>query len=705
MPVSSTLLWSRLTYLDFSARNRRFRDLEFDLEEDKERCLHGLTPPSHGPFTPADVMRVSEIFDNPTFFVDGATYSDIQQGQVDDCWFMSALATVSTMKDLLDKICVARDEEVGVYGFIFYRDSGWIDIVVDDLLFTCIPQYEELSQPEKSLYHYSRDKFNSEARTGGRTLYFGKSGTENETWVPLIEKAYAKLHGDYAAIDGGLAADAIEDLTGGVSTMFHVHDILNPDRFWQEELSKANQDRLFGCYITKRTGQNDESTLNGLFTNHAYSIISAKKVNGEDLRISLGKRILYFSEKRFLRIRNPWGRAEWTGAWSDGSKEWTPEWLKLLPDLDHKFGDDGEFLMEYEDFLKTWGMIERSILFDGEWKMSSLWLDVSAKPSPCAWDYGDVSFTINVTDDAPAIVVLSQLNERHFSEISGSSRWSFDFSIYRKGANISAPYATSTHTILWSRSVSVELQALEAGDYVVHVRLDRKIFRKREASSEWDSRKLGRVWSGACVSSSIAANFDSTMFGDLLPANPNNFGGRDLTTTEIELHGCTVKAPTGSPARPQLFQVTSPRDPTDLNATLEESDPPNSEGDDGASCSGPADATHTDVSCSPDPQEPTDVVHEDWWCRGCRADPIVGPRAQCRNYNLCETCMGRDVHDKSHRMLCIRDPSEAHTLQNKAPDDDDRIILGLRVYTRGSSKTTISGQLRHGTVIRWKREL
>ena len=89
--------------------------------------------------------------------------------------------------------------------FILYSQFFW-----------SLPKYEELSGREQDLYRGDKEAYNRLARHGGKGLYFARSGTEEETWVPLIEKAYAKLHGDYQSLEGGLTSEAIEDLTGYV---------------------------------------------------------------------------------------------------------------------------------------------------------------------------------------------------------------------------------------------------------------------------------------------------------------------------------------------------------------------------------------------------------------------------------------------------------------------------------------------------------
>lgn len=72
-------------------------------------------------FRPQAVARVVDIFDKPQFFIDGPTANDVRQGRDGDCWLMAALCTLSNKPGLIERLCVAHDVEVGVYGFVFHR--------------------------------------------------------------------------------------------------------------------------------------------------------------------------------------------------------------------------------------------------------------------------------------------------------------------------------------------------------------------------------------------------------------------------------------------------------------------------------------------------------------------------------------------------------------------------------------------------------
>ena len=183
---------------------------------------------------------------------------------------------------------------VGVYGFIFFRDGNWVDVIVDDQLFVSVPKYESLSQETRS--KVTAEEWINNYRKGNDIVYFGTSKTEGETWVPLIEKAYAKLHGNYHYIVGGFANEAIEDLTGAVCSRTSVNDVLDPNKFWNELISTAGRSRLYGCSVRGDTAaaSSVHSSDYGIVAGHAYTVLKAVEYKG----------------KRFVLLRNPWGSGE-----------------------------------------------------------------------------------------------------------------------------------------------------------------------------------------------------------------------------------------------------------------------------------------------------------------------------------------------------------------------------------------------------------
>lgn len=209
---------------------------------------------------------------------------------------------------------------------------------------------------------------------------------------------------------------------------------------------KVNQDFLFGCSTgVFGLGWGERK---GIVELHAYSVLKAREIDGV----------------RLVLLKNPWGKHEWTGAWSDGSKEWTGEWLQKL---DHKFGDDGSFWISYEDLLKKYQAFDRTRLFGPEWKVASIWTTLEV---PWTLEYLDTKFAFSLSHSGPVVIVFAQLDERYFKGLEGQYRFELSFRVHKAG-NAEDYVVRSQNYYRMNRSVNVELD-LEAGEYVVVVRID-----------------------------------------------------------------------------------------------------------------------------------------------------------------------------------------------------------------------------------------
>ncbi|KAK6335716.1 hypothetical protein TWF730_003094 [Orbilia blumenaviensis] len=264
--------------------NQKYRDYYFDLSGDDPRvsypryCIDGFEHNEDA--TPKGVRRIEDIFDTPSFFKDGVAPGDIRQGSTGDCWFLAAVATITNIPGLIEKVCVARDEEVGVYGFVFFRDGEWISSIVDDQLYLSQEDFHEATSELKYALWGKTAKesvYNETYLKGSDALYFASCEDKNETWLPLLEKAYAKAHGDYSSIEGGFTGEAVEDLTGGVTSEVFSQDILSKDKFWKDELMKVNEEFLFAGAIDSITG----SDRDGVYAGHAYSVLKAREIDGQ----------------------------------------------------------------------------------------------------------------------------------------------------------------------------------------------------------------------------------------------------------------------------------------------------------------------------------------------------------------------------------------------------------------------------------------
>eukprot|EP00742_Colponemidia_sp_Colp-10_P010509 GILJ01011542.1.p1 GENE.GILJ01011542.1~~GILJ01011542.1.p1 ORF type:complete len:1874 (-),score=202.87 GILJ01011542.1:133-5325(-) len=346
----------------------------------------------------------------PQVFRDGIEPKDINQGKLGDCWFLSALSVLATRPDDLKRVfhpdCMSFNEE-GIYAMRFYK-NGKPRIVIVDEFFPCEPTSysinNDINANNNDDANIKTTEINSKRnifRPVFSTMGELADGQLNaELWVMLLEKAYAKLHRSYEAIEGGFVDQALVDLTGGASEHIsfddaYVKEEIANGSLWQRLLRYYEMGYLLGC--GSHAGSDANVSQRGIVENHAYAVLEVRQVY----------------EYRLIQLRNPWGQTEWKGDWSLGSPLWTKRMrAKIRPELI----PEGSFWMSFEDFLMEFSHVYVCRLFSDQWikqTVFSAWYGKSAGGCGNYETFGEnPQFLLTVTKPTNVFISLAQEESR-----------------------------------------------------------------------------------------------------------------------------------------------------------------------------------------------------------------------------------------------------------------------------------------------------
>ena len=228
-----------------------------------------------------------KIFDNKI------NSSNVKQGNLGTCYFLETISTLSNFGQLLYQLFPKEEiNKEGFYEICLFDNGKWVKVLIDDYF------------PFKK----------------GTNIFYFTQPVNNCLYTCFLEKAYAKIKGSYADINGSNFCQAFEVLTGFRAEEFNIKDTKNNNNLQDYEIfyQKINEGNLFAC-----------STQG-----HAYSILSINKDNSEII----------------FQIRNPWS------CLAEENKKYFNDFLKDFPEYKIK-NDNGIFYLNKERFEESFEKI------------------------------------------------------------------------------------------------------------------------------------------------------------------------------------------------------------------------------------------------------------------------------------------------------------------------------------------------------------
>lgn len=237
---------------------------------------------------------------------------DLQRGELGNYYFLGALGVLAENKKLIERLFIVNEPHPAcIYAVWLCVNGNWTPVIIDDNI------------PTRS--------------TGGQTFPAFSHSTTGEGWVALLEKAYAKVHGNYKAIESGWPEETLRDLTGApYEVVFREQEAV---KIWKTICDAKRARFILSCCTPQNPEESETNPL--LPPGFAFSILDAREVASTR------------GTERIICVRNVWGHPGWEGDWGANSKLWTPQLKKEVGSLFGKEDCFWVFLQEYLEIFEA----------------------------------------------------------------------------------------------------------------------------------------------------------------------------------------------------------------------------------------------------------------------------------------------------------------------------------------------------------------
>jgi len=361
--------------------------------------------------------------------------SDVLQGQLGNCWFVSTVSLLANHPKLLDRVMETKEvSKLGAYQFKLYVEGKWTSVLIDSRV-PCV-------------------------KSTGKIAF--TTGARNQIFIPLIEKVLAKMHGSYDSLVSGLGIESLSTLTGMPCRPIQ----LQPDvsgrvecdqNIWTkiESAHNANYMIVASCGFLQDSDPN-RYELVGLRFRHNYSVHDVRLVVREDNN----------KPEYLVQFRNPWGRFVWSGDWCESSSLWNSNrgLREALMTNSPGTSCQGMFWMSFYDIKKYFQRFDVCMV-NLDWKLSSF-----------SGNFPEGATTMDDISECTAIMRIEKTSEVELSIFQHTHRKSNRKSdccllVFKsRGTDSNGKYLLDKCVLHTKRTIKLQLSCggvLDKGTYVI----------------------------------------------------------------------------------------------------------------------------------------------------------------------------------------------------------------------------------------------